>query len=194
MRRRYQTVLAITLVLAGVVSWAATRSGRADQTDPADVAQTDPAGKLIRATVCAASAYHVAPGDNATLMVENDGGWCWADTYETSHGHILFASSIAVTKPPRHGRVIVGDIDNQEVRIAYQPEPGFGGRDSFSIRYGAGDLDRTFLVAVSKPAIPAELDGQSVDTRTIPDSWAYLGAGGGYRNNASEQIVRRTKK
>jgi hypothetical protein len=94
--------------------------------------------------------YHVAAGENATMTVANDGGWCWADTYQRRNWRTLSAHSVAVTSPSRHGHVLVGDIENQEVRIAYQPEPGFAGRDSFTIRYDTDDSERTFLITVAK--------------------------------------------
>jgi hypothetical protein len=92
----------------------------------------------------------VTVGEKATMAVENDGGWCWADTYERSNWRTLSAHSVAVTDPSRHGHVLVGDIENQEVRVAYQPEPGFVGQDRFTIHYDTNDSEKTFLITVSK--------------------------------------------
>jgi|HubBroStandDraft_1064217.scaffolds.fasta_scaffold56414_4 hypothetical protein len=189
MRVGYRSVLAATITLTaltGVVSWASTRAGVTVQTDAVD--------KLVGATACAVSAYHVMAGTNATMSVENDGGWCWVDTYERSTWRTLSASSVTVTHPPRHGRVLVRDIDNQEIRIAYQPEPGFGGQDSFSIRYESDDSDKGFVVAVSKPAVTPTSDGRSVIATRTSDSWAYLGTSGRYLINTSGRVAGQTKK
>jgi hypothetical protein len=186
MRRRYQIVLAAALALTGVVSWASTRAGVTIQTDPVD--------KLVSATACAVSAYHVMAGTNATMAVTNDGGWCWADTYERNNWRTLSAISAAVTNPPRHGRVLVRDIDNQEIRIAYRPEPSFGGQDSFTVHYDTDDSERTFIIAVSKPTVIATSDGRGVIPTRTSDSWAYLGRSGGYVTNTSGQAARQTKK
>jgi hypothetical protein len=141
---------AFTLTALG--SWAATNVG---QTIPrASV------GQLTRAAACATSAYHLMAGESATMTVENDGGWCWADTYERRDWHTLSANSVAVTNASRHGRVVVRDIENQEVRVAYQPEPGFAGRDNFTIHYDTDGSEKTFLITVSKQTpVTARQDG-----------------------------------
>jgi hypothetical protein len=189
MRVGYRSVLAATITLTaltGVVSWASTRAGVTVQTDAVD--------KLVGATACAVSAYHVMAGTNATMSVENDGGWCWVDTYERGNWRTLSAISVAVTRPPRHGRVQVRDIDNQEIRIAYQPESGFHGQDSFSIRYESEDSDKRFVIAVSKPAVTAPSDGRSVIATRTADSWAYLGTSGGYLTKMSGHAERQMTK
>jgi hypothetical protein len=142
MRIKYQKLLAATFTLTALVSWTATSTG--------ETAQAESMGKLTRATACATSAYHVTAGEDATMAVANDGGWCWADTYERSNWRTLSAHAVTVTNPSKHGHVLVGDIDNQEVRIAYQPEPGFAGQDSFTIHYDTDNSERTFLITVSR--------------------------------------------
>ena len=77
MRRGFRNVLLAALALTGVAVWAGTRVGQAVQ-----LSKTEPADKLVKASVCVASAYHVMPGTNATMSVQNDGGWCWVDTYD----------------------------------------------------------------------------------------------------------------
>jgi hypothetical protein len=189
MRRGFRNVLLAALALTGVAVWAGTRVGQAVQ-----LSKTEPADKLVKASVCVASAYHVMPGTNATMSVQNDGGWCWVDTYERSNWRTLSAISVAVTKPPRHGRVQVRDIDNQEIRIAYQPEAGFAGQDGFSIRYASKDSDQGFVVAVTKPAVTVPSDGRSVIATRTSDSWAYLGTSGGYLTNTSWHAERLTAR
>jgi hypothetical protein len=142
MRIAYRRLLTAAFSLMGIGSWAATNTGQA--------VSAVSVGELTRATACATSAYHVMPGESATMTVENDGGWCWADTYERRSWRTLSANSVAVTNAPGHGHVVVRDIENQEVRVAYQPEPAFAGRDSFSVHYDTDGSDRKFLVTVAK--------------------------------------------
>jgi hypothetical protein len=147
MRIGFRSVLAAAFTLTAVVSWAATNTLQTVNTR--QTAQADSVDKLTRAGACAASAYHVATGENARLTVENDGGWCWADTHERSYWRTLSANNVAVTNPPKHGHVLVGDIDNQEIRIAYRPDPGFTGTDSFMVHYQVNERDLMYSVTVS---------------------------------------------
>lgn len=130
------------LVLTAFCIWTTTRAGLTSQTDPVD--------KLTGARECVSSAYHVAPADNATITVKNDGGWCWADTDEKTYWHTFSAEYVAVLQPPEHGHVLVGDVANQKVRVAYRPNPGFSGRDSFIVHSQVNQRDLTYLVAVSR--------------------------------------------
>jgi hypothetical protein len=186
MRVGYRSVLAATIAVIALISWGATSARPTVQAGPVD--------KLVRATACAVYAYHVMEGSNATMAVENDGGWCWIDTYERSYWRTLSTHYVAVTNPPKHGHVLVRDIANQQVRIAYQPEPGFTGQDSFIIHYDTDDSERTFVIAVSKPALTVASAGPSVVAGRTSDSWAYLGAGIGHVNRASVQVATQTKK
>ena len=152
MRIAYRRLLTAALTLTALGSWAAMNVGH---TIP-----RDSVGQLTRAAACATSAYHVMAGESATMSVENDGGWCWADTYERRNWHTLSANSVAVTQASRHGHVVVRDIENQEVRVAYQPEPGFAGRDAFTIHYDTDGSEKTFLITVIKQTpVTARQDG-----------------------------------
>jgi len=55
-----------------------------------------------------------------------------------------------MTNASRHGHVVVRDIENQEVRAAYRPEPGFAGPDNFTIHYDSDGSEKTFLITVFK--------------------------------------------
>jgi hypothetical protein len=164
MRIGYRSVLPATVTLMALIAWGAT-SAR-------PTAQAGSVKQFVQATTCATSAYHVVAGENATMTVKNDGGWCWVDTYERSYWHALTAHGVAVTNPPKHGHVLVHDIANQEVRSAYQPEPGFAGQDSFIIHYDTDEPKKTFLVAVSEPSATQASDRPQehdfVDRRTAP--------------------------
>jgi hypothetical protein len=98
----------------------------------------------------------VIAGANATISLENDGGWCWADTYERSFWLTLSAHYTTVTNPPKHGQVLVSDTANHAVRIAYRPDPGFAGTDRFIVHYDVNARDQAYLVTVSPTdAVPA---------------------------------------
>jgi hypothetical protein len=122
--------------------WAGTRAGQMVRADPVD--------KLTRATACVASAYHVALSENATMTIENDGGWCRVDSNERSYWHTFSANSIAVTKPPKRGHVLVGDLANQNARAAYQPKVCVVGQDSVIVHSRVNEHDLTYTVTVSR--------------------------------------------
>jgi len=90
--------------------------------------------------------------NDLTMTIENDGGWCWRDTNTPGKksNKVLTAYYVKVTTPPKHGHVIIGDLPNGEIRVAYQPEPGFAGADSFTIHIDVRDTDATYSVTVSK--------------------------------------------
>ena len=45
--------------------------------------------------------------------------------------------------------IIVGDLPDAKIRIAYQPELGFAGTDTFTIHYQVRDRDVIYLVTVT---------------------------------------------
>jgi hypothetical protein len=148
MRIGYRSLLAATLTLTALISWGALSAHQTVQAESVDT--------LARASACTTSAYHVMAGANATISVENDGGWCWADIYERSYWQTLSARHTTLTNPPKHGQVLVSDTGNQAVRIAYRPNPGFAGTDSFIVHYNVNDRDQSYLVTVSRQdAVPA---------------------------------------
>jgi len=143
MKIGYRGLLATTLTVAALISWGILSARQTVEAEPMD--------QLARANVCATSAYHLMAGANATMAIANDGGWCWSDTYEKSYWRILSADSVTVVSPPKHGRVVVSDIANHEVRVAYRPIPGFTGTDNFIVHYQANAHDQSYLVTVSRP-------------------------------------------
>jgi hypothetical protein len=110
--------------------------------------------KLTRASQCSVKPYHIIGGGTAltTMTFKNDGGWCWTNGITTAANHTINAYYITVSKdnPPKHGHILIGDLPNSAVRIAYQPEPGFVGADAFTIHFGVIDGDVTFAVTVSQ--------------------------------------------
>jgi hypothetical protein len=88
------------------------------------------------------------------MAMKNDGGWCWGDVHHVvgrkGGGRMLAAYDLVVVSPPTHGHVLVGDVANGRVRVAYQPAPGFVGTDSFVTHFRVADTQLTWLVTVSK--------------------------------------------
>jgi hypothetical protein len=74
--------------------------------------------------------WYLAP--HGSIIMENDGGWC-AIRYDAYYGTVPITPEMRVIEPPQHGKVVVGSLA-QELRIAYQPAPGFAGTDVFKVR------------------------------------------------------------
>jgi hypothetical protein len=87
------------------------------------------------------------------MTVKNDGGWCWADGHASYASGRLYLSArdLVITDPPKHGHAVVGDVANHGLRIAYRPEPGFFGQDSYTVHYNILDVESTVSVTVSIP-------------------------------------------
>jgi peptidoglycan hydrolase-like protein with peptidoglycan-binding domain len=71
-------------------------------------------------------------------IMKNDGGWCWSR---------LFSTSYQITRVPTHGQIFVGPI-NDVMRVAYKPEVGFVGTDSFTIMNNSKNTEAQIFIAV----------------------------------------------
>lgn len=89
------------------------------------------------------------PG-NGTIAMSNDGGWCWAMMSGRSNNS-PYVPPVSLTTPPTHGRVRIDRV-GVRVRIAYQPEAGFLGSDSFEVyaQYPRTGFPIPFHVTVSQ--------------------------------------------
>jgi|SRR5579871_1336176 len=136
---RINTLVAMFVVTAPL--WAVASS-----------AQTSPGmDKLTRTSRCSVAIFRFIGGQNtsSTLEMNNDGNWCWFDSYYRANNQYLSAYYVSVAIPPKHGRIQIGDIPNSKVRVAYQPAQGFVGSDSFTIHFGVADSDVAIAVNVS---------------------------------------------
>jgi hypothetical protein len=85
------------------------------------------------------------------MTMKNDGGWCWGDIHHALKGGIMATVDyLVVASPPTHGQLLVGDVANGRVRVAYKPEPGFVGTDTFITRFRVAETQLTWLMTVSK--------------------------------------------
>jgi len=83
---------------------------------------------------------------DATISVENDGGWC---AFSVQQGRAPYTVGL-VTARPQHGKVFVHSVGD-ETRIDYTPAPSFAGADSFTVKLLPGDA----LVAVAATVTPS---------------------------------------
>ena len=66
------------------------------------------------------------------MVLRNDGGWC-AIRYTSSFDTSVDVPALALETPPQHGEVKLGHVGSV-LWIAYRPQPGFAGGDSFVVR------------------------------------------------------------
>ena len=92
------------------------------------------------------------PNYHTAMTTNNDGGWCWADVTQTRPAQPLYLSSayVTVSTPPNHGRIKIGAMPDFRIRIAYQPDDGFIGNDSFIVHYGVLNKDLIYKVTVTE--------------------------------------------
>jgi hypothetical protein len=142
MKMKYRNGLA-TFLLSVLVSWPILSVG---QTAP-DV------NGLTRAGVCVVHGARNIGGatGSSPMTVKNDGGWCWNNLpHNYNRSTWIAAHDTVVITPPQHGRVVVGDVDNHRVRVAYQPAPGFTGTDTFTTGFNIVDTRVVWEVTVTQ--------------------------------------------
>jgi hypothetical protein len=90
-------------------------------------------------------------GKGAFMMtLGNDGGWCWDDTFGTQYGKVVPAYYARVTTAPQHGKVVIGEVSDRKIRIAYQPDAGFVGTDLLVVHVGEVEVDMEYRITVSR--------------------------------------------
>jgi hypothetical protein len=145
MNIRFQNRLIVTSMLAALV-WFATGLNQSVSAQATD--------KLTKASECSVqgSRFHAGGTSSWTMNLKNDGGWCWTNVTYTAGKLKLSADYVTVSKdnPPKHGHIVIRDLSNFSVRIAYQPDPGFVGADSFTMHFGIVESDVTLAVTVSQ--------------------------------------------
>jgi hypothetical protein len=111
-------------------------------------------GNLTRTGKCSVGnfGFIASQSTNTAMELNNDGGWCWTNAYYQSGRTLMTAYYVSVLKdnPPKHGHILIGDVPNGRVRIAYQPDAGFIGTDSFTIHFGVVGANVTFSVTTSQ--------------------------------------------
>jgi hypothetical protein len=73
------------------------------------------------------------------MATANDRGWCWTTVWSGPGGGPHVAAWVAITKMPEHGEITTAKFDDA-TRVAYRPQPGYTGLDSFIV-YDHDDYD-----------------------------------------------------
>ena len=95
---------------------------------------------------CVAEAPTINDGQAAqmTMTLANDGGWCGVFLSRSGRP---YDSALMATRPNR-GKIVVNRVGDR-TRIAYTPNQGFVGSDSFSVKLIPGDAEVKVTVTVS---------------------------------------------
>lgn len=143
MRQGHRFLVVGTLAVIVVESWPTMSTGETESVD-----------KLTKASECTFHGSQASPGQHVTnqMAVKNDGGWCWSsEAAWRGNGTYYSADDLVITVPPKHGNVVVGDMANHRIRVAYRPEPGFSGQDSYTFHFKVLEIEHTVIVTVSMP-------------------------------------------
>lgn len=84
----------------------------------------------------------------ATVVMNNDGGWCWMMSSESNRG-MPYGPYLKVTRPPQYGTLQI-DVLATQTRVAYRPNPGFVGTDGFETRSMEVGYEVDYRVTVTK--------------------------------------------
>lgn len=139
------TLLAL---LAGCAQPMATRSGAST----ARVYANDLSGGAKLCTV--PRPVNLTPGQptDATMVVDNDGGWC--GILVNQPGPKPFDLGLVAVRPT-HGRLHIRKVGDN-TRVDYIPNAAFGGSDEFTVRMlpGGSTLRVAVTVNYTAPAAP----------------------------------------
>jgi len=99
------------------------------------------------AKTCTASPVKLTDGQDteATLSVENDGGWCAISV--VAPGNKAYAAGL-LTGQPAHGTVYVHSVGDA-TRVDYTPDHGFTGADTYMVKFLPGSPSLHVAVTVT---------------------------------------------
>jgi len=107
---------------------------------------------LNGSTLCQAGSQQVvgraAQTPVATMVMNNDGGWCWMMSTETDRG-FAYGPFLRVTRQPEFGTLEIAVLKTQ-TRVAYRPNPGFVGTDGFQTVSQELNYQVNYLLTVTK--------------------------------------------
>jgi hypothetical protein len=84
------------------------------------------------------------------MTMKNDGGWCWERIYTTMGlGSSQMGVPMTVLQQPSHG-VLAIKAFTEATRIAYKPEEGYAGDDTFTTVNDLHNIERVWKVVVTK--------------------------------------------
>ena len=109
---------------------------------------------LVRAKSCSVKATAAERGTTpapSIMTLANNGGWCWGNifTHVSDIASPSYGVNEIVTNDPTHGIVVIKVFDDG-TRVAYQPQPGFVGEDTFTTMNEMHGIRRVWQVKVVK--------------------------------------------
>lgn len=102
-----------------------------------------------KSSVCevkAPQAFRSGGTAEGSIVMSNDGNWCWG-IMTAIHFRTPTAPLYAIVTPPQNGEILTTRL-NETTRLGYRPNPGFVGTDRFTVRDTPINFDRTFTVTV----------------------------------------------
>jgi hypothetical protein len=113
-------------------------------------AQSDLATSMPQSKTCSAEdgGWSVPGGTPGTgqITMSNDGGWC-GQRLAVEFNYLVFGGAMRLLKPPQHGQVAIVQHDKY-TDVAYKPDEGFAGADSFSVLVEINNIDKPYNVTV----------------------------------------------
>lgn len=107
---------------------------------------------LTASTACAVGGENVVGrpyrSPVATIVMNNDGGWCWMMSSESERG-LAYGPYLKLIRPPQYGTVQI-DVLETQTRVAYRPNPGFTGTDGFETRSMEVGFEVDYRVTVNR--------------------------------------------
>ena len=129
------SVSAILLVLLANVAWAQS----------SDTAASLPQSKTCSAEDGGWSVPGGTPGIG-TITMNNDGGWC-GQQLGVEFNDVVFGGAMHLSKRPEHGMVAIVQ-HAKYTEVAYKPDEGYSGPDSFSVLVQINNINKPYNVTV----------------------------------------------
>jgi hypothetical protein len=113
-------------------------------------AQSDLALSMPQSKTCSAedggwSVPGGTPGIGSITM-SNDGGWC-GQRLAVEFNNVVFGGAMRLSKKPQHGQVAIVEHDKY-TDVAYQPDAGYTGTDSFAVLVEINNINKPYNVTV----------------------------------------------
>ena len=106
---------------------------------------------LARSALCEVGSQSVwgraAQTPVATILMNNDGNWCWMNSTESQRG-MSYGPFLTVLEQPKFGTLQI-NVTEADTRVAYRPNPGFTGSDTFRTRSQELNYDVNYQVTVN---------------------------------------------
>jgi hypothetical protein len=114
-------------------------------------AQSPSVMDLPRAKGCSEHSNFATAGrmlGTTDITMSNDGGWCWMDLSATQ-GSLQYLPTYRVSKAPVHGQVVMGAV-GMKARIAFKPEAGFAGSDTYTLMNTLNNSERVVTITITR--------------------------------------------